>query len=88
LQIAVIGLGDSNYSKFNFVAKKLHRRLLQLGAHEYFPRVLADEQHNMGIDGVAIKWIDGLMDKLMTDLPTTEPIISADVLPPARYRVC
>lgn len=32
LKFAVLGLGDSSYVKFNFVAKKLHKRLLQLGA--------------------------------------------------------
>jgi len=28
---AVLGLGDSSYAKFNFVAKKLYRRLQNLG---------------------------------------------------------
>lgn len=32
VKFGVLGLGDSSYSKFNFVAKKLHKRLLQLGA--------------------------------------------------------
>lgn len=32
LKFGVIGFGDSKYSKFNFVAKKLHKRLIQLGA--------------------------------------------------------
>lgn len=32
LNFGVIGLGDSSYPKFNFVAKRLHKRLLQLGA--------------------------------------------------------
>lgn len=32
LKYGVLGLGDSSYSKFNFVGKKLHKRLLQLGA--------------------------------------------------------
>ncbi|CAN6574472.1 unnamed protein product [Malus baccata var. baccata] len=32
LGYAVFGLGDSGYQKFNFVAKKLDRRLLDLGA--------------------------------------------------------
>lgn len=32
LKFGVLALGDSSYSKFNFVGKKLHKRLLQLGA--------------------------------------------------------
>lgn len=32
LKFGVLGLGDSSYAKFNFVSKKLHKRLLQLGA--------------------------------------------------------
>ncbi|CAH8463232.1 unnamed protein product [Heterobilharzia americana] len=32
LRFAVLGLGDSSYPMFNFVAKKLYRRLVQLGA--------------------------------------------------------
>ena len=32
LNFAVLGLGDSSYQKFNFVAKRLHKRLTQLGA--------------------------------------------------------
>lgn len=32
LHFAVLGLGDSSYEKFNFVAKRLNKRLQQLGA--------------------------------------------------------
>lgn len=32
LKFGVIGLGDSSYEKFNFVGKKLNKRLKQLGA--------------------------------------------------------
>lgn len=32
LNYGVIGLGDSRYPMFNYVAKKLHKRLLLLGA--------------------------------------------------------
>jgi sulfite reductase alpha subunit-like flavoprotein len=33
LNIAVLGLGDSSYTKFNYVAKRLYKRLLQLSAN-------------------------------------------------------
>ena len=44
----VIGLGDSTYPKFNFVGKKLSKRLEQLGARAICEKVLADEQHPHG----------------------------------------
>uniref|UniRef100_A0A8C5HE80 NADPH-dependent diflavin oxidoreductase 1 n=1 Tax=Gouania willdenowi TaxID=441366 RepID=A0A8C5HE80_GOUWI len=49
LDFAVLGLGDSSYPKFNFVAKKLHKRLLQLGANILLPVGLADDQHDLGL---------------------------------------
>lgn len=44
----LIGLGDSTYPKFNYVAKKLSKRLEQLGANAICEKVLADEQHPHG----------------------------------------
>lgn len=34
MRFAVFGLGDSGYAKYNAAARKLHARLLQLGAKE------------------------------------------------------
>ena len=34
--------------RFNFVAKKLHKRLLMLGATALVPLGLADDQHDLG----------------------------------------
>ncbi|KAH3792178.1 hypothetical protein DPMN_145669 [Dreissena polymorpha] len=48
LQHAVLGLGDSSYLKFNFVAKKLHRRLEQLSSTPLLDVGLADDQHDLG----------------------------------------
>ena len=31
VQFAVLGLGDSSYARYNFIGKKLHRRLQSLG---------------------------------------------------------
>ncbi|XP_004390727.1 NADPH-dependent diflavin oxidoreductase 1 isoform X4 [Trichechus manatus latirostris] len=49
MDFAVLGLGDSSYAKFNFVAKKLHRRLLQLGGCALLPACLGDDQHELGL---------------------------------------
>ena len=35
-------------TRYNFVAKKLYRRLLQLGGKSILPLGLADEQHEFG----------------------------------------
>ena len=64
LYYSTVGLGDSSYMKyrkylyvylfiylfyrFNFVAKKLHRRLQQLGANIYLLPVYGDDQHDLG----------------------------------------
>ena len=46
-RFGVVGLGDSSYQKFNFAAKKLHKRLLQLGATALINPGLGDEQHEL-----------------------------------------
>lgn len=61
---SVLGLGDSSFEKFNFVAKKLNKRLTQLGATQLLPIGLADDQHDLGIDGVFGPWLENLFIKL------------------------
>ncbi|GAA55585.1 NADPH-dependent diflavin oxidoreductase 1, partial [Clonorchis sinensis] len=72
LRFAVLGLGDSSYPKFNIVAKKLYRRLVQLGATPLpiFSPVgdsstdcglgLADEQAELGVNSVMNWWVPRL----------------------------
>lgn len=57
LEFGVIGLGDSSYEKFNFTAKKLYKRLLQLGAKALLDVCLCDEQQREGIEGAYSNWI-------------------------------
>lgn len=61
-RFGVLGLGDSSYSKFNYAAKKLYRRLLNLGALPLVPLGLADDQHDLGADAVVDPWILGLWE--------------------------
>ncbi|KAG5887436.1 hypothetical protein JTB14_003288 [Gonioctena quinquepunctata] len=65
LKYAVFGLGDSGYAKFNFVAKRLHKRLLQLGADAFLPLGLGDDQHDLGYDGAGDPWTEDLWKKLL-----------------------
>ncbi|KAF9324725.1 NADPH-dependent diflavin oxidoreductase 1 [Podila minutissima] len=49
MEYTVLGLGDSSYIKFNWPAKKLYKRLLQLGAIPFYEPAYADDQHYLGI---------------------------------------
>jgi len=69
LQYTVFGMGDSSYAKYNFVAKKLHRRLLQLGATMFFENGFGDDQHPLGYDGTLDPWLKKLWDALLVRLP-------------------
>ncbi|KAF9231055.1 hypothetical protein BU15DRAFT_90988 [Melanogaster broomeanus] len=50
LDFGIFGLGDSAYEKFCWPAKKLSRRLTNLGAHEICDRGEGDDQHQLSID--------------------------------------
>ncbi|XP_015427833.1 PREDICTED: NADPH-dependent diflavin oxidoreductase 1, partial [Myotis davidii] len=65
VDFAVVGLGDSSSAKFNFVAKKLHRRLLQLGGAALLPVCLGDDQHELGPDGAIDPWLHSLWEKVL-----------------------
>ncbi|KAJ8937008.1 hypothetical protein NQ314_012090 [Rhamnusium bicolor] len=69
LRYTVFGLGDSSYIKFNFVAKRLHKRLLQLGAQALLPLGLGDDQHDLGYDAAADPWIEELWKNLLVLYP-------------------
>ncbi|CAJ0860229.1 7451_t:CDS:10 [Entrophospora sp. SA101] len=43
MKFTVFGLGDSSYVKYNWPAKKLYKRLLQLGAESIYPRGEAND---------------------------------------------
>ncbi|XP_061393406.1 NADPH-dependent diflavin oxidoreductase 1 [Musca vetustissima] len=60
LQFACLGLGDSSYAKFNYAAKKLNKRLQQLGATSIIPMGLCDDQHDHGLGAVALPWMQQL----------------------------
>ncbi|KAI9467547.1 NAPDH-dependent diflavin reductase [Coemansia sp. RSA 989] len=82
LQFAVFGLGDSSYAKFNFAAKRLFRRLEQLGAHALLGRGDGDDQHYLGLDGALDPWLDSLWSRLLQKYPLPEPIVPSHIPPP------
>ncbi|XP_003473138.2 NADPH-dependent diflavin oxidoreductase 1 isoform X2 [Cavia porcellus] len=87
LDFAVLGLGDSSYAKFNFVAKKLHRRLLQLGGSALLPACLADDQHELGPDAAIDPWLGTLWEKVLGlhPVPLDLPEIPSGVPLPSTF---
>ncbi|XP_077005043.1 NADPH-dependent diflavin oxidoreductase 1 isoform X2 [Tamandua tetradactyla] len=87
MDFAVLGLGDSSYTKFNFVAKKLHRRLLQLGGCAVLPVGLADDQHDLGSDAAVDPWLRDLWEKVLTlyPVPPGLDVILPGVLLPSKF---
>lgn len=39
---------DYSLPRFNFIAKKLYKRVLQLGGNPLLPVALGDDQHDLG----------------------------------------
>ncbi|XP_025204931.1 NADPH-dependent diflavin oxidoreductase 1 [Melanaphis sacchari] len=89
VEFAVLGLGDSSYVKFNHVAKKLYRRLLQLGGKPLCNIGLADDQHDIGAFAVIDPWIDNLWNVLIEKHPLTDGLtpIDRNSLPPPKWNV-
>ncbi|XP_070614517.1 NADPH-dependent diflavin oxidoreductase 1 isoform X2 [Erythrolamprus reginae] len=87
MDYAVLGLGDSSYPKFNFIAKKLHRRLLQLGGSPLVPAALGDDQHDLGPDAAIDPWLLSLWEKILALHPLLPGlrVMSPDVLLPPKY---
>ncbi|KAM4064642.1 FAD binding domain-containing protein [Hirsutella rhossiliensis] len=85
LRYTCLGLGDSTYLKFNWAARKLIRRLEQLGATTFMDPCEADEQFPDGIDGTFVRWADELKSHLLEHHPHPgglQPIPDQVNLPP------
>ncbi|XP_016461713.1 NADPH-dependent diflavin oxidoreductase 1 isoform X1 [Nicotiana tabacum] len=70
---AVFGLGDSSYQKYNFVAKKLDKRLSDLGATAIVERGLGDDQHPSGYEGALDPWMPTLWKAIYQKNPKLFP---------------
>ncbi|KAF9202263.1 NADPH-dependent diflavin oxidoreductase 1 [Haplosporangium sp. Z 27] len=82
MEYTVFGLGDSSYIKFNWPAKKLYKRLLQLGAKPFYEPGYADDQHYLGVDGTLGPWLTGLWKVALEKypIPAHLKIIPQDVI--------
>ncbi|XP_053138677.1 NADPH-dependent diflavin oxidoreductase 1 isoform X2 [Hemicordylus capensis] len=87
MDYAVLGLGDSSYPKFNFIAKKLHKRLQQLGGSPLLLAALGDDQHDLGPDAVIDPWLSDLWGKILAfyPLPPGLRVIGPDVVLPPKF---
>ncbi|GES58001.1 NADPH-dependent FMN/FAD containing oxidoreductase [Aspergillus terreus] len=85
VRFASFGLGDSSYPKFNWAARKLYKRLRQLGATEIYPCGEADQQHAEGLEGTFIPWMTDFRKHLLEQYPLPpgqDPIPDDVQLPP------
>eukprot|EP01083_Nonionella_stella_P163668 539387_1 len=89
LQFTTFGLGDSSYINYNTVTRKLHQRLLDLGAIKVFDRGLGDDQHDIGYDSAFIPWLESLSDTLQTmyGIPDGLQIMDKNKLVPSKYSI-
>ncbi|XP_047379874.1 NADPH-dependent diflavin oxidoreductase 1 isoform X3 [Sciurus carolinensis] len=73
--------------RFNFVAKKLHRRLLQLGGSALMPMCLGDDQHELGPDATIDPWLGDLWEKVLRlyPVPLDLPVIPPGVPLPSKF---
>lgn len=78
VHVAVFGLGDSSYAKYNATARKLHARLLQLGASELVERGLGDDQHEFGYFGALNPWLGKLWDAVLRKYPLSDGFVVDD----------
>ncbi|GAA5799479.1 hypothetical protein HPULCUR_004895 [Helicostylum pulchrum] len=65
-KFAILGLGDSNYSNFNYTGQRLEKKFKELGATMFYERGMADDAE--GLENVVDPWIEKLWEVLPTVL--------------------
>eukprot|EP00118_Oscarella_pearsei_P002185 m.9777 g.9777 ORF g.9777 m.9777 type:complete len:760 (+) comp21638_c0_seq3:213-2492(+) len=81
IHFSLLGLGDSNYTNFCNFSKNLNKRLLELGAKEFYPVAFADDA--IGLEKTVESWVDGLwvaVEKALgIERPKPKPVKKAPV---------
>ncbi|VDK24399.1 unnamed protein product [Taenia asiatica] len=71
LRFAVLGVGDSSYKHYNYVAKKLYRRMVHLGASPLpVSMALADAEQDIGLGLADESAAEGLVACLQRFMPS------------------
>mmetsp|Transcript_23562 Transcript_23562/g.39260 ORF Transcript_23562/g.39260 Transcript_23562/m.39260 type:complete len:190 (-) Transcript_23562:2184-2753(-) len=86
LRFGVFGLGDSSYEQFNAVARKLDKRLKQLGAEEVVSLGLGDDQAVYGYFTALNDWLKKLQISIadsMNRLTQHQPPSVLGSIPPS-----
>jgi sulfite reductase alpha subunit-like flavoprotein len=63
-RFALLGLGDSNYSTFMGMPRRLHAQLVALGAEEFLKKTEADDATPSGLESTIEPWVDRLWPAL------------------------
>lgn len=63
IKFTLLGLGDSNYSKFMFIPRLIYENLIRLDCQLFFNKREADEAY--GLEEVVEPWIDGLVKEFI-----------------------
>ena len=81
-KFAVFGLGDSKYTQFNFAARKIYGRMIDLGGCPICQLGCGDDQHALGYSQELIPWVSLLwkslfgadfIDSVSTPMPLATP---------------
>lgn len=81
---AVLALGDSAYLEYNFFGKRLHNRLVKLGAQMVVPMRLGDAQEEGGHVAALADWLEEVRHVLLDDVGRKTPAQREET---PRYRV-
>lgn len=90
MRMAILGLGDSGYTKFNAAARRLRARLLQLGATEVASIGLGDDRSERGVEGDVDAWSKSLWAEMLRMYPIPSGCVvddSPEAGPPVALRV-
>lgn len=87
VKYGLVGLCDSSYPKFNLAARKLDKRLQQLGASSIVEPCEADEQGEEGTEGAFLTWLPAFQKEVLGHfpLPNGQNPIPSDQRLPSRW---
>ena len=81
IQFSVLGLGDSNYTRFAHVPRVLKGRFLDLGAAPFYDCLDADEVD--GLEDIVERWVGGLwapLQRAMLGIGAADPKVCSNVV--------